>query len=137
MRYDATAMERSADWMYQAEGDLAHVRHDLAGSFYDWACFSAQQSSEKALKAVFAKLGAEAWGHALDELVAELAPHFSAPDDVVQAARELDKVYIPTRYPNAHPGGSPRSLYTRIEAERCLAHAERIVAFCQGLLAAL
>ena len=130
-------MERSADWMHQAVGDLAHARHDLAGEFYDWACYSAQQASEKALKAIFQKLGAEAWGHALDELLGELAPHHAVPAEVVQAAKELDKVYIPTRYPNAHPAGSPRSLYTRIEAERSIAHAKCILAFCQDLLAAL
>lgn len=130
-------MERSADWMHQAVGDLAHARHDLAGEFYDWACFSAQQGSEKALKAVLQKLGGEAWGHALSELVGELQPHHPVPADVGQAAKELDKVYIPTRYPNAHPAGAPRALYTRVEAERCVAHAQGIIEFCQGLLATL
>jgi HEPN domain-containing protein len=27
-------MERSADWMDQAEGDLEHARNDLRGGFY-------------------------------------------------------------------------------------------------------
>ncbi len=44
-------MERSADWMDQAEGDLEHARSDLKGGFYDWACFSSHQAAEKALKA--------------------------------------------------------------------------------------
>ncbi len=46
-------MERSADWMNQAEGDLLHARNDVAGGYYEWACFSAQQAAEKAVKAVF------------------------------------------------------------------------------------
>jgi len=29
-------MERSADWMDQAEGDLEHAQSDLSGGFYDW-----------------------------------------------------------------------------------------------------
>jgi HEPN domain-containing protein len=49
-------MERSADWMEQARGDLEHAAHDLIGGFFDWACFSAQQAAEKAVKAVFQKL---------------------------------------------------------------------------------
>ncbi len=53
-------MERSADWMDQAEGDLDHARHDLEGAFYEWACFSAQQAAQKAVKAVFQALGQEA-----------------------------------------------------------------------------
>ncbi len=46
-------VERSKDWMDQAEGDLEHAKNDLKSGFYDWACFSAQQSAEKAVKAVF------------------------------------------------------------------------------------
>ena len=33
-------------------------------------------------------------------------------------AKELDKAYIPTRYPNVHPEGAPYELYTKEEAER-------------------
>lgn len=56
-------MERSQDWINEAEWDLQHAKNDLAGRFYNWACFSAHQSTEKAVKAVFQKIGAEAWGH--------------------------------------------------------------------------
>ena len=36
----------------------------------------------------------------------------------------MDKAYIPARYPNAHPAGSPRNLYTQNEARRLIAHAQ-------------
>ena len=52
-------MERSKDWLEQAISDLEHARSDLKHGFYNWACFSAQQSAEKGLKAVFQKMGAE------------------------------------------------------------------------------
>jgi len=100
-------MERSRDWMDQAEGDLAHARSDLREGFYDWACFSAQQAAEMAVKAVFQRLGAEAWGHSVADLLAELAPHHAVSETLRDAALELDKAYIPTRYPNAHPSGAP------------------------------
>ncbi|MEM2864153.1 MAG: HEPN domain-containing protein, partial [Candidatus Bathyarchaeia archaeon] len=58
-------VERSRDWLDQAEGDLEHARNDLRSGFYEWACFSAQQSAEKAVKAVFQRLGAEAWGRSV------------------------------------------------------------------------
>ena len=32
-------MERSADWMDQALGDLEHARSDLEREFYDWASY--------------------------------------------------------------------------------------------------
>ncbi|MBW1696647.1 MAG: HEPN domain-containing protein [Deltaproteobacteria bacterium] len=130
-------MERSADWMDQAQGDLEHARSDLERGFYDWASFSAQQSSEKAVKSVFQKKNTEAWGHSVADLLDELAASHPVSNDLRQAALELDKTYIPARYPNAHPAGSPRSRYTRNEAERMVAHAERIVKFCKDLLSSL
>ncbi len=50
-------MERSADWINEAEGDLEHAKNDVRGGFYNWACFSAQQAAKKAVKAVFQKMG--------------------------------------------------------------------------------
>lgn len=130
-------VERSADWMDQASRDLAHAKQDLATGFYEWACFSAQQSAEKAAKAVLQKAGAEAWGHSVADLLSAVASTRQIPGELLDLARELDKAYIPARYPNAHPAGSPGSAYTRGEAQRMTAHAERIVGVCQGLLATL
>ncbi len=129
-------MERSADWMDQARGDLDHARHDVQAQFYDWACFSAQQAAEKAVKAVFQSMGAEAWGHSVSDLVQELSRSRPEAAKLLEAALELDKAYIPARYPDAHPSGSPRRRYTKAEADRQVAHAERIVEWCAGLLPA-
>lgn len=130
-------MERSADWMDQAQGDLTHAKDDVGRGFYDWACFSAQQAAEKAVKAVFQKMGAEAWGHSVADLLDELAQSQHIPHELKDAALELDKAYIPTRYPNAHPSGSPRRRYTHTEAARTVTYAEKIVQFCEGLLSAI
>lgn len=127
-------MERSKDWLNEAQGDLEHAHNDIRGGFYNWACFSAQQSAEKALKAVFQKMGAEAWGHSAADLLKELAQRHPVPEELSQAALELDKAYIPTRYPNAHPSGSPRDRYTKQEATRLVGYAEEIVTFCSDLL---
>lgn len=127
-------MERSGDWMEQAARDLAHAKSDVTTGYYEWACFSAQQAAEKAGKAVLQKLGAEAWGHSVADLLSELERSKAVPAGLLDFARELDKAYIPARHPNAHPSGSPGRLYTRAEADRMVAHAEAIVGFCSGLL---
>jgi HEPN domain-containing protein len=127
-------MERSKDWLDEAIGDLEHARNDERGGFYNWACFSAQQAAEKAVKAVFQKMGAEAWGHSVADLIRELGKKHSVPEDLFNASLELDKAYIPARYPNAHPSGSPRSRYTKEEAKRLIGYAERVVKFCSDLL---
>jgi HEPN domain-containing protein len=127
-------MDRSKDWLDEAKGDLEHARNDMQGGFYNWACFSAQQAAEKAIKAVFQRMGAEAWGHSVADLLKELARKQVVSEDLVDASLELDKAYIPTRYPNAHPSGSPRSRYTKEESRRLIGYAEKIVQFCSGLL---
>ena len=58
-------MERSRDWLFQVSGNLQHARHDVAHGFHDWACFSAQQSANKAVKAVINRLGARTRSHLL------------------------------------------------------------------------
>lgn len=127
-------MERSGDWIASALGDLAHARSDRDRGFNNWACFSAQQAAEKAVKAVFQRTGAEAWGHSSADLLVELGKHYHVPQELIDRALELDKAYIPTRYPNAHPSGTPGDRYTGEEAGRLIAHAEAILAFCQDLL---
>jgi HEPN domain-containing protein len=127
-------MERSKDRIDEAEGDLEHAKSDTERSYYNWACFSAQQAAEKAIKAVFQKMGAEAWGHSVADLLTELAKKYQIQEELISGALELDKAYIPARYPNAHPSGSPRRRYTNEEANRLVGHAEKIVRFCSGLL---
>lgn len=127
-------MERSRDWMDQAGGDLAHAKSDVERGFYDWSCFSCQQAAEKAIKAVFQKVGVEAWGGSVADLLTELLKKHPVPEDLINGALEVDKAYIPTRYPNAHPSGSPRIRYTAQEARRLIAHAEKIIqVFSKGL----
>jgi HEPN domain-containing protein len=127
-------MDRSADWMAQSHVDLQHARHDLEGGFYEWACFSAQQAADKAVKAVFQHMGIEAWGHSVTDLLDALQNSYPVPAAVRNAAADVDKAYIPTRYPDAHPTGAPSTRYVRVEAERMIQHADEIIRFCQGLL---
>jgi HEPN domain-containing protein len=127
-------MERSADWLSQARSDLAHARNDLTDGFFDWACFSAQQAAEKAVKALLMARGAEPWGHASADLLRSARTIVAVPDDLIDAALELDKAYISARYPDAHPSGSPHDRYTRGEAQRMVDNATSIVGFSQSHL---
>ncbi|TBH17550.1 HEPN domain-containing protein [Thermus thermamylovorans] len=127
-------MERSRDFILQARRDLEHARFALERGFYEWAAFSAQQAAEKAVKAVFQHLGGVAWGHSVQGLLEGLSQRYPVNEALLDGASELDKAYIPARYPDALPAGAPFERYRRPEAERLLRHAEEIYAFCQGLL---
>jgi len=86
------------------------------------------------VKAVFQKTHIEAWGHSVADLLKELSKKHKVPEELIDKALELDKAYIPTRYPNAHPSGSPRTRYIKEEAERLINYAEEIFRFCLDLL---
>jgi HEPN domain-containing protein len=79
-------------------------------------------------------MGAEAWGHSIYDLLINLQTVEGVNEEMLEYALELDKAYIPTRYPNVHPSSSPRRRYTRAEAERMINYAERIFEFCKGIL---
>lgn len=126
---------RHLDWIRQAHRDLEHARRSLAEGDHEWACFAAQQSAEKAVKAVYQKIGGVAWGHSVTALLEQLPGQHSTEAGLLDAAKELDKHYIPPRYPDSHPEGAPYDFYTRGEAERAIANADRIIRFCAGVLA--
>lgn len=126
---------RADDWTRQAEADLELARYAARGGHFEWACFAAQQSGDKAVKAVHLGLGQEAWGHSVTELLTALRDQ--VPDiapGVLDSARALDKLYVPTRYPNGLPAGAPVDLFTAEEAERAITHAEEVLSFCRGAL---
>jgi HEPN domain-containing protein len=122
---------RGKDWLAQAGHDLEHARHALKDGDYDWACFAAHQAAEKATKALFLSRSGEGWGHAITRLLQELGHKLTIPEDLFEAARRLDKHYIPTRYPNGFDQGAPRDYYTAGEAQQAIADAECIYNFCQ------
>lgn len=129
---------RANDWWRQAQRDLRHAERSAELGDYEWACFAGQQAAEKALKAVIQMRGGEVRGHSVYALVALLPDDVFAADSrelLASAARELDRHYIPARYPNSIPEGAPFELYDIAQSDRAVAAAERILRFCQRNLA--
>ena len=123
--------ERSGDWMRQAEADLRHARNALEDGDFEWAAFASQQSGEKAITALFQKLHLGARGHALSLLLASLPADAKPDSTLIDLAKELDKHYIPTRYPNGFDRGAPVDFYTEKEAREAIVSAEAIIDFCR------
>ncbi|MCS6953890.1 MAG: HEPN domain-containing protein [Bryobacterales bacterium] len=126
---------RAEDWFRQARRDLDHARRSLEQGDWEWSCFAAHQAAEKALKAVYASMGEEGWGHSLMGLLEALPAATRAAEELRRAARDLDRHYVPSRYPNAYPRGAPYEFYTRDDAEKAVAAADQILRFCADYLA--
>ena len=127
--------ERSADWMKQAKRDLEMAQKARETGFYEWACFIAQQAAEKALKAVYNVKEGSAWGHSLVELLDGLGRKVSVPGTLYRDAKQLDKHYVPTRYPDGFERGSPCEYFDDKDADDAIGSAGRIIRFCESVLA--
>jgi len=118
--------QRHDDWYRQAKRKLESAKWDIEGKFYEDACFSAQQSAELAVKALLQSRGRIELGHSVYQLLQKTE---DAPSDLVDAARVLDRYYIPTRYPNGFPDGAPMDFYDQRTAEEAVSYAAAIVGF--------
>jgi HEPN domain-containing protein len=122
-------MNRWPDWWQQSMRDISHAEHALEDKDYEWAAFAAQQSAEKALKALIMSHSGEPWGHSITSLAEALPEHLELPREILDAANRLDKHYIPARYPNGFAEGYPGKLYIRSEAEGAIRDAREIIEF--------
>lgn len=115
-------------WMEQARHTLSSARRDLEEGDYAWSCFKSQQAGEYAAKAVLRGYGCLAAGHSILRLLEELAEGGVALDDVAfRCGKMLDRHYIPTRYPDAYPAGSPFEFYDEKAAEEALDAARLLI----------
>lgn len=121
--------------MDQAHRDLEHARTSIESRHFEWACFAAQQGAEKAVKAVYERLGGVAWGHSVTGLLEGLREQIEVPGDLLVAGRALDRFYVPARYPNGLVAGSPKDFYMEEDAEGAIRDSGEILRFCEGLLA--
>ena len=125
---------RARDWMRQAERDVLHARNALEDGDYEWACFAAQQSAEKALKALYEDQGLEARGHSILGLIKGLADLYPVPEEFYPFARILTRYYIEARSPNGLPEGAPFEYFDREMAQEAVDAAEAILRWCRDHL---
>lgn len=119
-------MDQARRNMEQAESSRADGRHE-------WACFAAQQAAETAVEALHLSRGQEAWGHVVARLLQELP--MPVADELVEKAKVLDNLYIPTRYPNGHPEGAPYLHYGTIQSQEAIRYAGAILEFVSTAMA--
>ena len=138
----------SAVWLEQAHHDL-EVAQQLRGTgAFAWSCFAAQQSGEKALKAVRIAMGDDltelkkpwdekknpmAGGH---NVTALLRVRYTAP--LRDAAAYLTEHEQSTRYPEPTSTALPPfRKYSEKKADDAIAHAITLVDFADRMTGAL
>lgn len=121
---DVTEFER---WR-RAGADAAAAQVQARAGFHQWACFLAEQSAQLVVKGFLHGVGAGSWGHDLVEFGGAWAEAVgeTLDADLVASLQRLSRHYIPARYPDAHPGGSPGAHYGEADSAQAVADAERV-----------
>lgn len=123
-------------WLAQAEADLAAARTN-AGLHPHVGCFLAQQAAEKAMKAAqLARSGVVARTHSLSQLESMLAQLGITLEGVkTRALRDLERLNVEARYPDALPDAIPAQYFTSADAEEAITLAAAVLAAAQTFLA--
>jgi HEPN domain-containing protein len=93
MREKKDKKEIAKRWFLQALRDLDDAKFNFSGERFNVACFLAQQSAEKALKAYLYLKGAEeVWGPSVGELCQDAKNFDKDFEAIKKASNSLDKV---------------------------------------------
>ena len=119
-------------WLEEAKWDLENARILFNNQRFSTAVFHSQQAAEKAVKALLYFCNLNGWGHSIKTLLDKYNEQLKRPIDSIQKeARNLDREYITTRYPDALPEIAPHDAYDKENAESAIAQAEMVLSFVE------
>ncbi len=124
-------MRRPQDWLKQAQAEYAAAQSLYEDGHWAWCCFTCQQAAEKALKAVLEHFGDPQTGHNLNYLLQAAEEYVPATEAVRGACLRLNRLYIPTRYPDAFSEGAPAEQYVQMDAQEALHDADTVLRYAR------
>lgn len=128
-------------WFLEARNDFGFLTVFLEQRLgekghFNIGCFIAQQAGDKALKACLFALGERVvLTHSLRAMVEQLAISEPKFGTIHHEASRLDRLYIPTRYPNGWPDGSPFEYYTAQDFIESFEQLKAVFGVCEAFLA--
>jgi HEPN domain-containing protein len=130
--------EEAFRWLTTAGDDLDSAVILKQNNKHAHACFHAQQAVEKAIKGVWYYYDADPWGHSILKLIRDLEEintnAYSLLSRFLEEARKLDRLYIPTRYPNGLPDITPDMAYSQEDSQSSLTAAKKIIKAVEAIL---
>ncbi len=125
-------MNRSRDWINQAQADCDAANNSLNAGDYAWACFLAQQAAEKALKSIGEKLNLVIWGHDLVDILKQLKTVITIPTSIELHCKTLNLYYTSTRYPDVFSSGFPAEKFSDAQAREAIKLACEVITFARS-----
>lgn len=115
-------LAKEADrWFRQAENDLRAAEWCERGKFFAQACFWAQQSAAKTLRALlFMNKEDTKETRSVSELLERCLTYDEDFKPVIEHGSRLDIYYKTTRYPDSLPGGIPAELISARDSREAI-----------------
>ena len=114
-------------WLRQAEYDLRAAEWNLQGGFYAPACFWAQQSAAKSLRAFLFINGEDAKEtRSVVDLLDRAMTYEEEFRGFLGRSTSIDIYYKTSRFPDALPGGIPADVITEKDAKDAIKQAAEI-----------
>jgi HEPN domain-containing protein len=127
--------EISKKWLEEAINDYEMGNILLNSNKFNGAVFHYQQAVEKSLKACLYYSDQQPWGHSILKLIQDLV---DAGDESFKRftnyAREIDRHYTTTRYPDALPNLSPKEAYDKEVSMEIKMKVEEMLSFIKTKL---
>ena len=123
-------------WLLHAERDLGFGQLGLeAGGYFTQICFLAQQSAEKALKALLYLRGARmVQERSISDLlqrVVDVHPRLSRYHDM---AEQLDQYYLAFRNPDSQPGSASYETIDESQAKEAIDQGQNLILEVRNLI---
>ncbi len=120
-------------WRRAADSSLEMARLAADHGHHHHACLHAEQAAQQAVKGLLHGVGAGAGarGHDLTALgaLAEEALGANLSEELRTALGRLSRHYLPSRYPDALPGGAPGDHYRQDDSRQAVTDAVAVLGF--------
>lgn len=122
-------MSRNKDWLVYSQElvDIAELLLDKGR--YSWSCFTSQQASLAALKAVLSKSNESTFGDNLIALLRSVKEIYTIPEDVKKACHYVNDFFTKSRDLENKPDGTPPNYFNISDAQQAKASALTILRF--------
>ena len=125
--------EEIENWIFFADEDLRSAEIMLREKIFNKVCFLSEQCAQKALKAfLLYKNILPQKTHKLVELLSTRSKLDNDYRQLEDGCLELDRYYLPTRYPDAIVGSLPEGLPKEENAVSALKIARTILEFVEN-----
>ena len=122
-------LKEASRWLRQAEYDLKVSEWNQEGGYHAPACFWAQQSAAKALRAyLFLQREDALETRSVTELLERAMTYDEGFREFMGVSTPLDLYYKTSRFPDALPGGIPADVITEKDSRDAIKQATNIVA---------